>query len=344
MSAFVPVTPGQVTIAITVFNRRQYIRRAVASSLEQTKPVRVIVVEDCGPDPTLQEFVKSEFGNRIEYFRNPVRRGLFGNWNSCLEKCDTAWMSILHDDDYLTPNFVESMMAVSEGIPGCPLYFGHSPQVDDQERQFPFWKELLKEPWRRVPLAELYVGTPFSFAGQLFRTDVVRALGSFRATSQYTGDWEMWAKLLAHSGAAETRDHVACTRAHLGFDRGSNMVRRSGRIPVLTNVQRKRVLALLRQQGVFMKLERRRDQGWVPIASRDLLDGAATMSRRLLAYNLALLKLAPSPNWRHAAFKRLAAAFGPGFVRITSKLWNACRNLFARKTSLPSGSIGVGVR
>ena len=79
------MSPENITIAITVYNRRQYVKQAIASALDQTAPVRVTVVEDCGPDPTLESWVKAEFGPRIDYFRNPRRRGLFDNWNACVE-------------------------------------------------------------------------------------------------------------------------------------------------------------------------------------------------------------------------------------------------------------------
>src|SRR5207237_4074220 len=99
------VTPDDITIGITVFNRRKFLREAIASALDQKFPVRVIVLEDCGPDPGMQSFVEQEFGTRVEYIRNPRRRGLFDNWNACLEHCRTGWLSILHDDDMLTPAF-----------------------------------------------------------------------------------------------------------------------------------------------------------------------------------------------------------------------------------------------
>jgi hypothetical protein len=48
----------------------------------------------------------NEIGPKIEYARNPRRRGPFGNWNACMDLCATEWLSILHDDDYLAPGFV----------------------------------------------------------------------------------------------------------------------------------------------------------------------------------------------------------------------------------------------
>src|ERR1039458_7896479 len=116
--------PKQITIAITVYDRRQYLRQAIASALDQNMPVRVMVVEDCGPDATLEAWVKAEFGSRLEYFRNPTRRGLFGNWNACLELCRTEWLSILHDDDFLAPNFVAEMVKLANVAPGLDLYYG----------------------------------------------------------------------------------------------------------------------------------------------------------------------------------------------------------------------------
>src|SRR5258706_4019098 len=68
--------PEHITIAVTVYSRRDYVLAAVRSALEQTVPVNVIVVEDCGPDAGLRDFITGEFGGRIQYFRNQKNRGL----------------------------------------------------------------------------------------------------------------------------------------------------------------------------------------------------------------------------------------------------------------------------
>ena len=100
------MTPEQITIAITVFDRRDYLEQAVGSALAQTLPVRVMIVEDCGPDPGLERFIRSRFGSQINYRRNPWRRGLFDNWNACVELCRTPWLCLLHDDDFLAHDFL----------------------------------------------------------------------------------------------------------------------------------------------------------------------------------------------------------------------------------------------
>ncbi len=313
---------NQITIAVTVYNRRQFIKQAVASALSQTIPVRVVVVEDCGPDPTLEALVQEEFGPSIEYIRNARRRGLFGNWNACVEACATEWLSILHDDDYLAPGFVEAMIELSRQAPGPALYFGQTIRVDEQgqsttESQFP----PVEGDWRRIGLRDALHSTPFPFPGQLFKVSAAKEAGGFRESSYYCGDWEMWTKLIARWGAAQTAKVVAYVRCHDSWDRGTSAVIRSGcRIPA-TVIQQKRVLALL-------PADSRIGFDWAayrsanPLPVRFLLRYGVSLRPLLLGYHLRLLLRSRSPHWRYAVYQQCARAGGTGFVRLSSRLWN----------------------
>jgi len=311
----------QITIAVTVYNRRQYVKQAIASALVQTAPARVIVVEDCGPDPTLEGFVKAEFVPRIDYFRNAERRGLFGNWNACLELCQTEWISILHDDDFLAPNFVEAMIALEKEAPGRALYFGRTIFVNEQGEVTPE-QDLRPVPgrWVERDLRDiLYL--PFPFAGHLFRVASARRLGGFRATSFMCGDWEMWAELMADGGAAQSSQTVAFNRAHHGWERGSVHVARSGKHIPAVYVQHKRILAMM-PPGSGMKFDRSDLQRRSPMSVCYLLRFGHALSPRLLRYHVGLLLLSPAPHWRYGLFQAAARIFGAGFVRAASRLWN----------------------
>ncbi len=315
--------PDQITIAVTVFNRRQYLQRAIASALDQTRPVRVMVVEDCGPDAGLEAFVRAEFGGRVEYRRNPRRRGLFDNWNACTEYCHTPWLSILHDDDFLAPDFVEAMLELNRQAPECCLYFGKPLLVDEQERPLPRWAcHPDIQAWRRVGLEDMIHITPFHFAGQLFRLDAARAVGGFNPHSQYCGDWQMWARLTATGGAAQTPRIVGYTRRHSGPERGTNRIVKCGRLWCLTYVQHKRVLALLRQSGKSVRFDRPAFLRHTPMAARYLIEDGIFFPRRVLAYNMGLLRRSPSPNWGHGLFKVAARCLGRPLVLALSWAFN----------------------
>jgi glycosyltransferase involved in cell wall biosynthesis len=318
--------PDQITIAVTVFNRRQFLKQAVGSAVNQSVPVRVVVVEDCGPDPTLESFVKSAFGSRIEYIRNPRRRGLFGNWNACMDVCATEWLSILHDDDYLAPGFIEAMMELSSHAPGPALYFGQTVIVDEQGQ--PTDENPLRPvqgPWQRIGLQDILYLTPFPFPGQLFKTSAAKEAGGFRETSYFCGDWEMWGQLIAREGSAQTAKVVAYKRGHDLWDKGTNAVVRSGRHLPTSFIQQKRVLALLPAHSKIT-FDRAAYHSWNPLSVRFLLRYGASLRPRLLAYHVRLLLLSRPPHWRYALFQQCVRIAGVGFVKRASVVWNRLSN------------------
>jgi glycosyltransferase involved in cell wall biosynthesis len=306
---------------VTVFDRRKYVKQAVASALSQTAPVRVIVVEDCGPDSGLETLVRQEFGSRIEYIRNPRRRGLFGNWNASLDYCPTPWLSILHDDDYLAPGFVDALLALSRQAPDCGLYFGQTQLVNEAGEPFPDgMRPPLTVPWRRVELADTLVTTPFPFPGHIFRVDYARALGGFRESSQFCGDWEMWSNLIARHGAAQTSAIVACNRSHQSAGRGCTKIDLNGRLRPLVFVQQKRVLRLLRQSGAKADFDRAEFLRKAPMSVDYLIKHGAHLPARILHYNVGLLLRSAPPSWRYAVFQTLARVMGVRFVKAVSQL------------------------
>ena len=316
-----PFTADQITIAVTVYNRRDYLKQAIASALNQTVPVRVMVVEDCGPDEGLEAFVRAEFGPRVAYHRNRRRRGLFDNWNACLELCATPWLSILHDDDYLEPSFAEAMQALAQQAPDCSLYAGTVMAVDERGQPLHSCGPSLEKPWRRIDALDFAWDNQIAFPGQILRVERVLALGGFRAGSFYCGDWEMWFKLCLSDGAAQSRAQVAFARQHPGTERGTTQVDLSGRKYVLENIQRKRNLALWRRQGESTRFNRREVQKRSPLPLRSLISYGIHFSRRLLNYNVGLLTHSEPPHWRYAMFQAATRLGGWQFIRTASLFW-----------------------
>ncbi len=315
------LSPDQITIAITVYNRRDYVQQAITSALDQTVPARVMVVEDCGPDPTLKEFVQTEFGSRIEYHRNVRRRGLFDNWNACLELCQTPWLSILHDDDYLDPRFLPSMLELSRQAPDLGFYFGQVAIINDAGDSLPSPSFPSPNSWREVDLVSFANMDPVLFPGQLLCVPFARALGGFRSASLFTGDWEMWFKLSAAHGSAQTRERVAHVRAHLGTERGTRQIEKSGKKFVMDNVQRKRNLAILKKMGYAVQFERQ-PKDWPAIPSRFLIQNGVGFSPRIMAYNTRLFLSSRPPHWRYAGLQFAVRLFGAALLRTLSRAWN----------------------
>lgn len=319
------MTPGEITIAVTVFDRRDFIEQALASALAQSLPVRVMVVEDYSPDAGLQSFVVSKFGSRITYHRNSRRRGLFDNWNACLEQCPTPWLCLLHDDDFLAPDFVEAMVELAGEIPGKGLYYGRCSFVDSSGRIAVTPPAPAGPRWRAADVVSAALFNPVTFPGELFRADYARALGGFRPTSLFTGDWDMWFKLALHHGAAGTSRVVGNSRSHQAEGRGTVRVERNGKYQALIAMQAKKNTALLRQRGIAVRYDRKAALKSYPVPARYLLENAAGFSPRMLAYNVGQLLCSTPAHSVHRTFQTLARWLGPGFVKAASKLCNTLK-------------------
>lgn len=315
--------PEHITIAVTVYNRSQFVLGAIRSALEQTLPVKVIVVEDCSPDPRLRDLIVGEFGSRITYLRNPRNRGLFDNWNACLEYCQTPWISILHDDDLLHPWFVASMLELARKSPHQSLYFGRSAIIDEWGQHHPAPQVSWPAGWRLIDLVEFADRCFVYFPGQLFRVADARGLGGVRPHSRFTGDWDLWFRLATHGGGAQTATEVSIVRTHDSAERESCRVVRQGWKWALDNMQRKRNLRLLHQRkNISVPFDRAKPLAHAPIPSRVLLNYARKFPAPLLAYNWWLFVHSRPPSMGYAMFQRVIRLLGPGSLRLCSRAWN----------------------
>lgn len=98
--------------------------------------------------------IVGEFSRHVEYFCNPCNRSLFDNWNGCIEHCATSWLSILHDDDLLLPNFIETMPGLAKAAPERALYFGRAMRLENGNAHLPPAASWEKN-WRELDIIEL---------------------------------------------------------------------------------------------------------------------------------------------------------------------------------------------
>jgi glycosyltransferase involved in cell wall biosynthesis len=314
-----------ITIVVTVYDRRDFLKQSIESALSQTVPVRVMVMEDCGPDPGLEAYARKEFGARITYVRSLQRRGIFGNWNACLENCPTPWLSILHDDDYLKPCFVETMLELSKQVVRRGLYYGQTSIVDVKGNPRRQWMTLpFSKPWMPVQLTDVLVAAPFPFPGQLFNVSAARDLGGFRETSLFCGEWELWAKIIAFHGAARCETPVAVFREHEGWSRGTNRIHRSGKTYGLVTVQCKRNLALASRLQMSIP-DAARELVRAPLPTRYLLEYAKFFTPRYLSYNMSRMQRARPPHRFYSLFQAASRVGGPAFIRFSSQVWHLLR-------------------
>lgn len=104
-----------ITIAIPTYRRIALLKEALISALHQENTICSydIIIVDNDADPRVsretEEMVRGFHSNITSYYRNSQNLGMFGNWNRCFELAEGDWVALLHDDDLLMPNYIESI-------------------------------------------------------------------------------------------------------------------------------------------------------------------------------------------------------------------------------------------
>lgn len=95
------------TVIITTNNRPDLFKRAIRSLFKQTvKPNQIIVIED-GGDNSVESWLKTNYGNEIEFYRHTKNLGLSNARNSGIKLAEYDLIAFLDDDDEWLPNRLE---------------------------------------------------------------------------------------------------------------------------------------------------------------------------------------------------------------------------------------------
>lgn len=193
------------SIVITTYNRLELLKRAIASSLDQTVPCEVVVVDNASSDGT-EAYVQS-LGDQVVYRRNPENLKHSGSVNAGVEVASGDWIKFLDDDDYLANNCIERMMTVIDQHPQAVLCSCQAAQVDEQGQ------ELRRTPATGpgtafyIPQTAIHYGMlmdqiPFGTPVQVAaRRDAFRKTGGWDLTMTNYDDIDSWIRIAEYGDA-----------------------------------------------------------------------------------------------------------------------------------------------
>ena len=110
-----------ISVGVLSYNRPKLLRNALESVSRQTvAPAEVIISDNASSDPEIdhvvEEFARNHRNAKI--FRHDKNRGAFWNFRFVLEEAQSDLFIWLADDDFWSPDFLESLLKVhSDGRP-----------------------------------------------------------------------------------------------------------------------------------------------------------------------------------------------------------------------------------
>ncbi|WP_119328671.1 glycosyltransferase family 2 protein [Cysteiniphilum halobium] len=123
------------TIVIPTFNRLNFLKRALNSALDQTyENIEIIVLNNASTDGTKQYLneIASKY-KQIKVVHHAMNIGFTKNIQQIKNYVHGKYMSVLSDDDYLTPEFVETAVCVLENDSTLALWYCRANYVNHKE-------------------------------------------------------------------------------------------------------------------------------------------------------------------------------------------------------------------
>lgn len=102
----------KVTVALTTYNRAHMVSESLTCILNQTyENIKILVVDNGSTDNT-QEVLKAFDDPRIQFIKN--EKNVPAIKHKILMECETEYLIMTHDDDWMTPALVERELEIME--------------------------------------------------------------------------------------------------------------------------------------------------------------------------------------------------------------------------------------
>ena len=207
------------SIAIPAYNRREYLKCAIASGLAQTVgSFEIVVSDDCSTDD-LESVVRAFDDPRILYSRSDARLGAVQNHVRAVELTSGTYVVTLHSDDMLLPDYLEVAGAALASSPqaaaaysSLALFSGEKVSSFQPVPKLSFadHQTFRANPW----LEKHHDVAPTSC---MFRRTAYEQIGGYRRSLRFAYDWDIYMRFMTMGGGVLFLPNVlAVYRQHEG--------------------------------------------------------------------------------------------------------------------------------
>lgn len=242
-----------VSVCIPTYRGEKYIKECLNSIIVQSfTDFEVLIVDDCSTDSTFdiaREYAKQD--SRIQLFQNEKNLGLVCNWNRCVELAQGEWIKFVFQDDLITPNCLEKMVAsVKPGnmIIFCRRNFLFDDLTSESTKQlytsnvkliddcFSRKNEISPQDYREIAFGRIgwnLLGEPTSV---MLNRNIFYRFGVFNSHLIHICDLEFWTRVAIHTGITYVPETLATFRVHKSAATAKNRSFREYRTDILDHL------------------------------------------------------------------------------------------------------------
>jgi len=125
------VAGAPLALAVPYYAGLDYLGEALESARAQRDEAWTLTVVDDSPEKRgARELVESLGDPRVSYLANPGTLGMVPCWNRCLEVAEGELVTLLHADDRLLPDYVDTMKSLAAAHPEAVALFCAAETID----------------------------------------------------------------------------------------------------------------------------------------------------------------------------------------------------------------------
>lgn len=204
-----------VTISIPTYNRADTtLRETLNSAVEQTySPLEILVLDNCSSDET-EEVVGSVRHPGLRYVRHSENIGAHSNFVACVEEAHGEYLLILHDDDLIDRDFVETCIRAAQGREAAFVRTG-TRVIDETGSVLGTYPNRAEAASGEEHVRSWFRKQVFwSFCSTLIHVDSLQAAGGVPSDFFLNSDAAIFSKLALRFGGAAVREVKASQRVH----------------------------------------------------------------------------------------------------------------------------------
>jgi len=212
-----------VSVCVPVYNGANHLSECLRSIAgQQGVALEIVVSDDSSTDDSLKivESIREEFPSvGWKVIRHPVRLGMAGNWNACVDEASGDLIKVMGQDDILYPGCLERQATLLSADPETALCACSADIISAKGKKILKRKRKYGEGFHdgNELISKCRRGA-FNFFGEpvtaLLRKADFKRVGGFDPTMSYFIDLDMWVRLLRDGKFAFIEDSLCGFRIH----------------------------------------------------------------------------------------------------------------------------------
>ena len=189
----------RVSIVMASYNRKDYIKLAVDSILNQTyKDFEFIIIDDCSTDGTreiLEDFAQKDC--RIKLIKNKENKGLIYNLRLGLSQANGEYIVRMDDDDIAYAERIEKQVKFMDENPEITVCGSFIELIGECENSVGWVKHLLPE---EIAIL-LNFFNPMCHPSVIIRNSFLKKHNiNFRFEALHAEEYDLWKQIIFHNG------------------------------------------------------------------------------------------------------------------------------------------------